>query len=38
MVKFRQPIRPGQHGRDVKAVKDGLKRMKVKVTRLASRS
>lgn len=29
MVKYRQPIRAGQHGRDIKAVKDGLKRMKV---------
>jgi hypothetical protein len=28
MVKFRQVIRRGQHGRDVKAVKDGLIRMK----------
>lgn len=28
MVKFRQEIRRGQHGRDVKAVKDGLIRMK----------
>lgn len=29
MVKFRQIIRPGEHGRDVKAVKDGMRRMHV---------
>lgn len=30
MVRYRQLIKPGDKGRDVKAVKDGLKRMKVK--------
>ncbi len=29
MVKFRQTISPGQQGRDVKAVKDGMRRMHV---------
>lgn len=29
MVKFRQTIRAGQHGRDVKATKDGMLRMHV---------